>query len=285
MHDGEDSEFYNAGIFDDICFGMTASQSLFVPGNIVVKSATPAFRRKGTRSEAEAFSRKVSKLDEDLIDPHKTLQLFEEQFQPIRATLNKSNAFRFKGVNDQDDNSEIVELIYNDYPIEITNQSENKDWEFTIYQKELGVGHHAANPWLQELPDAISKIVWDNYITMSPSDCYKLFEIDTSNSKSAWDGIHLGQEEKAFVATVNVNDIDIKLPVYPLPGQTSGTIGIAMGYGRGGNGEDIGKAAFQSDEFGNHLADENGALVPVGANAFKFCSYSWRNDYSDWLKY
>ena len=177
------------------------------------------------------------------------------------------------GFTNQDDNSEILELIYNDYPIEIPNLSENKDWEFVIYQKELGVGHHAANPWLQELPDAISKIVWDNYITMSPSDCYKLFEIDTSNSKSAWDGIHLGQEEKAFVATVNVNDIDIKLPVYPLPGQTSGTVGIAMGYGRGENSEDIGKAAFQSDEFGNHLADENGALVPVGANAFKFCSF------------
>ena len=177
------------------------------------------------------------------------------------------------GFTNQDENSEILELIYNDYPIEIPNLSENKDWEFVIYQKELGVGHHAANPWLQELPDAISKIVWDNYITMSPSDCYKLFEIDTSNSKSAWDGIHLGQEEKAFVATVNVNDIDIKLPVYPLPGQTSGTVGIAMGYGRGENSEDIGKAAFQSDEFGNHLADENGALVPVGANAFKFCSF------------
>ena len=177
------------------------------------------------------------------------------------------------GFTNQDENSEISELIYNDYPIEIPNLSENKDWEFVIYQKELGVGHHAANPWLQELPDAISKIVWDNYITMSPSDCYKLFEIDTSNSKSAWDGIHLGQEEKAFVATVNVNDIDIKLPVFPLPGQTSGTVGIAMGYGRGENSEDIGKAAFQSDEFGNHLADENGALVPVGANAFKFCSF------------
>ena len=177
------------------------------------------------------------------------------------------------GFTNQDENSEILELIYNDYPIEIPNLSENKDWEFVIYQKELGVGHHAANPWLQELPDAISKIVWDNYITISPSDCYKLFEIDTSNSKSAWDGIHLGQEEKAFVATVNVNDIDIKLPVYPLPGQTSGTVGIAMGYGRGENSEDIGKAAFQSDEFGNHLADENGALVPVGANAFKFCSF------------
>ena len=59
---------------------------------------------------------------------------------------------------------------------------------------------------------------------MAPSDCYKLFGIDTSNSKSAWDGIHLGQEEKAFVATLKVNGKEIKLPVYPLPGQTSGTL-------------------------------------------------------------
>ena len=178
------------------------------------------------------------------------------------------------GFSNQNDNTEASTLVFNDYPVDISSQKNNKDWEFTIYQKELGVGHHAANPWLQELPDAISKIVWDNYITMSPSDCYKLFKIDTSDSKSAWDGIHLGQEDKAFVATLNVNDINIKLPVYPLPGQTSGTIGISMGYGRGANSEDIGKAAFQCDEFGNHLADSNGALIPVGENAFKLCSFN-----------
>ena len=212
-------------------------------------------------------------LDYYSITPDTVFKLFLSEFNKKEDVIRVLSSSEYRDQSNQDENIEILELIYNDYPIEIPNLSENKDWEFVIYQKELGVGHHAANPWLQELPDAISKIVWDNYITMSPSDCYKLFEIDTSNSKSAWDGIHLGQEEKAFVATVNVNDIDIKLPVYPLPGQTSGTVGIAMGYGRGENSEDIGKAAFQSDEFGNHLADENGALVPVGANAFKFCSF------------
>ena len=50
------------------------------------------------------------------------------------------------GFTNQDDNSETTELIFNDYPIEITNRFGSKDWEFTIYQKELGVGHHAANP-------------------------------------------------------------------------------------------------------------------------------------------
>jgi len=164
-------------------------------------------------------------------------------------------------------------LVFNDYPVQINPQENALDWEYIVYQKELGVGHHAANPWLQELPDAISKIVWDNYITMAPSDCYKLFGIDTSDSKSAWDGIHLGQEEKAFVATLKVNGKEIKLPVYPLPGQTSGTVGVSMGYGRGENNEDIGNAAFQADEYGNHLTNAQGGLVPIGANAFKLCNF------------
>jgi len=174
-------------------------------------------------------------------------------------------------------------LVYNDYPIQINSQENTLDWEYIVYQKELGIGHHAANPWLQELPDAISKIVWDNYITMAPSDCYKLFGIDTSNSKSAWDGIHLGQEEKAFVATLKVNGKEIKLPVYPLPGQTSGTVGVSMGYGRGENNEDIGNAAFQADEYGNHLTNSEGGLVPIGANAFKLCSF--KNGYLSYCGY
>jgi MoCo/4Fe-4S cofactor protein with predicted Tat translocation signal len=169
--------------------------------------------------------------------------------------------------------SEPSILVFNDYPAQIDPQESTLDWEYIVYQKELGVGHHAANPWLQELPDAISKIVWDNYITMAPSDCYKLFGIDTSDSKSAWDGIHLGQEEKAFVATLKVNGKQIKLPVYPLPGQTSGTVGVSMGYGRGENNEDIGNAAFQADEYGNHLTNAEGHLVPIGANAFKLCNF------------
>jgi Fe-S-cluster-containing dehydrogenase component len=59
-----------------------------------------------------------------------------------------------------------------------------------------------------------------------------------------------------------------------MPGQTPGTIGISAGYGRAKNGEAIGKPAFQCDEFGNHLEDENGNLIPVGGNAFNFVTYS-----------
>jgi molybdopterin-containing oxidoreductase family iron-sulfur binding subunit len=164
-------------------------------------------------------------------------------------------------------------FTFTDVPVSDNFNQTAQEWEFILYQKELGVGHHAANPWLQELPDSISKIVWDNYITMAPSDCYKVFGIDSSDQKSAWDGIHLGQEEKAFVALIKVNDKEMKLPVYPLPGQKSGTVGISLGYGRGENNEDIGKAAYQCDEFGSHLDNGNGGLVPIGANAFRLCSF------------
>ena len=161
-----------------------------------------------------------------------------------------------------------VENIYN----KVLSRSKSSGFELVIYQKELGIGNHAANPWLQELPDAVAKVVWDNFITMSPSDCFKVFDIDSNNPKAAWDGIHLGQEEPAFVAVVKSNENEVKLPVYPMPGQAPGTIGISTGYGRAENGEMIGKSAFQCDEFGNHLADENGKLVPIGENAFKLVS-------------
>jgi len=58
-----------------------------------------------------------------------------------------------------------------------------------------------------------------------------------------------------------------------LPGQALGTVGVALGYGRGANGEKIGKAAFQTKEYGGYITDENGNPKPIGANAFLFTSF------------
>ncbi len=48
------------------------------------------------------------------------------------------------------------------------NYSTNlKNTELKLYTKVgLGDGTHANNPWLQELPDPISKVCWDNYLTI-----------------------------------------------------------------------------------------------------------------------
>ena len=131
-------------------------------------------------------------------------------------------------------------------------------FELALYQKTtMGVGQHAANPILQETPDPITKVTWDNYVTMSHSD------VDAMGLNG-----FIGQEAPASLVKVSVGDTSMELPVFPTPGQAPGTIGIALGYGRGANGENIGKAAFQSGESGSFDTDAEGNLIPVGANAF-----------------
>jgi molybdopterin-containing oxidoreductase family iron-sulfur binding subunit len=44
-----------------------------------------------------------------------------------------------------------------------------KGLEVVTYLKAgIGDGKFASNPWLQEMPDPITKVTWDNYITMNP---------------------------------------------------------------------------------------------------------------------
>lgn len=95
-------------------------------------------------------------------------------------------------------------------------------FELYVYEKiGIGNGNQSNNPWLMELPDPISKVTWDNYITMCPSDVKDM-------------GMHemLRQDIIGSIATLSANGVTISVPVYPQPGQAKGTIGLALGYGR-----------------------------------------------------
>jgi len=48
-------------------------------------------------------------------------------------------------------------------------------YELVLYTKTgLGDGQQANNPWLQEFPDPITRVSWDNYVTVSRADAEKL---------------------------------------------------------------------------------------------------------------
>ena len=95
------------------------------------------------------------------------------------------------------------------------------DLELFLYQKTgIGDGSHVNNPWLQELPDPVTKITWDNYITMAPEDM-----------EERGFNVHLGQEQLSNVVNLTANGVTVTLPVVAQPGQTRGTAGIALGYG------------------------------------------------------
>jgi MoCo/4Fe-4S cofactor protein with predicted Tat translocation signal len=137
-------------------------------------------------------------------------------------------------------------------------------FELELYTKAgIGTGNHANNPWGQELPDPITKVTWDNYVTMAPADVKELGLNE-----------YLGEKHPASVVKVTANGKTIELPVVPVPGQKRGTVGIALGYGRGADGEKIGKAAYQTGQYGDYLKDEDGNLVPIGKNAYPFVSFN-----------
>lgn len=95
-------------------------------------------------------------------------------------------------------------------------------FELTVYEKiSMGNGNQSNNPWLLELPDPISKVTWDNYITMSIPDVKAL-------------GLNemLRQDIDGSIVDVTVNGVKVTVPVFPQPGQAQGTIGLAIGYGR-----------------------------------------------------
>ncbi len=116
-----------------------------------------------------------------------------------------------------------------------TYKADNTSLELVLNSKNaIGSGRQANNPWLQEMPDPISKATWDNYITISQKQAAEL-------------GIEMkeGFTEKA---NLTVNGVTLNLPVVVQPGQAYGTIGLAVGYGRSNAGrvaDGIGANAFQ----------------------------------------
>ena len=103
-------------------------------------------------------------------------------------------------------------------------QSNSGEYELKLYSKTgMGDGQMANNPWLQELPDPISRASWDNYLTMSKADAENLGVKNWHVSNGALNGSKI---------EITVNGISEVLPVIIQPGQAVGSVGFAFGYGR-----------------------------------------------------
>ncbi|MBC7606265.1 MAG: TAT-variant-translocated molybdopterin oxidoreductase [Burkholderiales bacterium] len=98
-------------------------------------------------------------------------------------------------------------------------------FELVLYTKTgLGDGQQANNPWLQEFPDPITRVSWDNYATVSRADAEKL---GLENHNVANGGLN------GSYANLTVNGVILEnVPVIIQPGQAIGTIGLALGYGK-----------------------------------------------------
>lgn len=113
-------------------------------------------------------------------------------------------------------------------------KADSNELELVLYEKVgIGTGAQANNPWLQELPDSVTKTSWDNYLTIS---------------KAMADELGVSPVEGNFgMVNLTVNGNTVRVPALVQPGQAKGTVGLALGYGRtkaGKVGNNIGTNAF-----------------------------------------
>ncbi len=103
-------------------------------------------------------------------------------------------------------------------------------YELALYAtSQMGDGSLANVAWLHELPDPVTKIVWDNYVSVSLATAEKL-----------------GLKE-ASVVELTAGGVTLELPVHIQPGLHDGVMAVAVGYGRskvGKVGNGIGQNAF-----------------------------------------
>jgi len=140
--------------------------------------------------------------------------------------------------------------------------------ELELYVKTgMGNGDQAFNPWLHELPDPISKMTYDNYISMNPDDVMKLFKKENTKD-SRRDFLYIGQESPAKLAKITVKGVSMTLPIVPQPGQAVGAVSIAVGYGRKGT------ELFTREEWLGDLYNPDDNLKnTIGQNVFPLTDF------------
>jgi molybdopterin-containing oxidoreductase family iron-sulfur binding subunit len=143
----------------------------------------------------------------------------------------------------------------------INNGAKSTATELVFYKKVgIGAGEGSGNPWLQELPDPVSRATWDNYIMISPALAKSLLDIDLNNDSDT-DNYEVHPAKRVLKVTVNGKGT-VSLPFLIIPGVHPNTIGIALGYGRT---EKLGKVSQNVGKNVYPLVSFNGTFVDCSA--------------------
>jgi Fe-S-cluster-containing dehydrogenase component len=135
-----------------------------------------------------------------------------------------------------------------------------------LYQKvSIGTGVGAMNPWLQELPDPITKATWDNYALISMATAKELLGLDLANkNEEKKNNDYEYYPSKPVIKIAVAGKKEVELPILVIPGMNSNTIAIAVGYGRS---EGLGKTAAGVGKNVYHLASFDGTTFSYSAEA------------------
>jgi MoCo/4Fe-4S cofactor protein with predicted Tat translocation signal len=147
--------------------------------------------------------------------------------------------------------------------------SQAEGMELTLYTKTgMGDGQQANNPWLQEFPDPITRITWDNYLTVAAADASALGLKNVNVANGALNGSY---------AKVTVGETTLTLPVVIQPGQAKGSVGLALGYGARKGLQDEMQIGLNAFAFYNNARDVQPVTVSLAEGFHEFACTQLHN--------
>jgi MoCo/4Fe-4S cofactor protein with predicted Tat translocation signal len=145
-------------------------------------------------------------------------------YEIVRTTFGGSeeswNKFLFNGFSLEDKSGSasvslagqtIAKALASAKPVSASKES----LEVIFYRdSKVDDGRYANNGWMQELPDPITKITWDNVVLVSRKTAREL-------------GVANGD-----IVEITLNARSVKGPIWTQPGMADYSLGLALGYGR-----------------------------------------------------
>jgi len=154
-------------------------------------------------------------------------------YEIVRETKNPSiNYATPEAINDKSPEKNWKEFLFNGF---WPNISGNYKWNFNITVPQIKAastpsaqnlevifyrdskvddGRYANNGWMQELPDPITKMTWDNAVLVSRKTAKEL-------------GVANGD-----IVEISLNGKTVSGPIWTQPGMADYSLGLALGYGR-----------------------------------------------------
>ena len=146
---------------------------------------------------------------------------------------------------------------------------DDSGFDLILYCKTgMGDGQQANNPWLQEFPDPITRVSWDNYLTVSKSDAEQLGLKNYNEANGALNSNY---------AIVNVGENELKVPVVIQPGQAKGTVWLSLGYGRSKGLKDEMKTGVNAFSFYNGFSKNQKAQITAHYEIHEFACVQLHN--------
>jgi len=120
-----------------------------------------------------------------------------------------------------------------------------KDSLEAVFYRDAKVddGRHANNGWMQEFPEPITKMTWDNAVLISRKTAREL-------------GVQNGD-----IVTISLKGRTVKGPIWTQPGMADYTLGLALGYGHEAGGRVSTGIGFNAYKLFNGKYIESGATI------------------------